>query len=163
MKRLICIGMAVLIFTPAYSQDNGAETSDWDISGWSFHNYCTGEWVRPFPGETIKMVMRVAPGQNSFHRIAFANGHVSGYGVMTGDAYSLTLSMSGVINGAPIINVTDGNGVVKFRAHTFITSMADPTVGVSSRDTNIQVVLKDGVPEVVHLDTNVTGDCSASN
>jgi hypothetical protein len=161
MRKLTIAAIALLISLPALSQDRGAEVSEWNVEFFSFTNFCTGENVRPFPGETIRLVLRESASPGSFHGIALASGHVNGYGVLSGDAYSLTLSMSGFLNSPSLINVENGNGVVKFRAHTFITSMTDPSVGVSSRDTNIQVVIKNGVPEVVHLDTNVTGDCTA--
>lgn len=161
MKKLTIAAIALLISAPAMSQDHGAEVMDWDIGFFSFTNFCTGENVRPFPGETIRLVLRQSASAGSFHGIAFASGHVNGYGVLSGDAYSLTLSMSGFLNSPSLINIEDGNGVVKFRAHTYIASMTDPSVGVSSRDTNIQVVIRDGVPEVVHLDGNATGDCTA--
>lgn len=161
MKKLTVAALALLTSSPMLAQQQGAETTAWDVGFFSFTNYCTGENVRPFPGETIRLVIRrtVAPG--SFHGIAFASGHVNGYGVLSGDAYALTLSMSGFLNAPSLITLEDGYGVIKFRAHTFITSMTNPTAGVSSRDSNIQVVIKDGVPEVVHLDTNATGDCTA--
>jgi len=162
MKNLIFAAIALLISAPTMSQDRGAESTEWDVAFFSFKNYCTGENVRPFPGETIRLVLRETANPGSFHGIAFANGHVNGYGVLSGSAYSLTLSMSGYLNSPSLINIEDGTGVVKFRAHTFITSMTDPSAGVSSRDTNIQVVIKDGVPEVVHLDGNALGDCTAA-
>jgi hypothetical protein len=162
MKKLTIATIVLFFSAPTMSQDQAAEVSQWDMSSWSFENFCTGEYVRPFPGETIQLVIRQSPSPGSFHGIAFASGHVSGYGVMSGDAYSLTLSMSGFLNSPSLINIHDGNGIVKFRAHTFITSMSDPSTGVSSRDTSIQVVIKDGVPEVVHLDTNVQGYCTAA-
>lgn len=161
MKYLTFAAIAFLISAPTMAQDRGAEVTEWDVAFFSFENFCTGENVRPFPGETIRLVLRETATPGSFHGIAFASGHVNGYGVLSGDAYSLTLSMSGFLNSPSLINIENGNGVLKFRAHTFITSMTDPTAGVSSRDTNIQVVIKDGVPEVVHLNGNAVGDCTA--
>lgn len=161
MKYLTFAAIAFLISAPTMAQDRGAEVTEWDVAFFSFENFCTGENVRPFPGETIRLVRRETATPGSFHGIAFASGHVNGYGVLSGDAYSLTLSMSGFLNSPSLINIENGNGVLKFRAHTFITSMTDPTAGVSSRDTNIQVVIKDGVPEVVHLNGNAVGDCTA--
>ena len=114
MKKLIIALIAVLMSTSAMSQNQGAEVSDWDVGNFSFTNLCTGENVRPFPGETIRLVMRETASARSFHGIAFASGHVNGYGVL------------------------------------------------SRRDTNIQVVIRDGVPEVVHLGGNAQGDCTAA-
>ena len=161
MKKLIGTAIVLLLSTSAMAQNQGAEVSDWEVGFFSFTNFCTGENVRPYPGETIRLVRRETASPGSFHGIAFASGHVNGYGVLSGQAYALTLSMNSILNSPALINVENGNGVVKFRVHVFITSMTDPTAGVSSRDTNVQVVIRNGIPEVVHLDGNAEGNCTA--
>ena len=161
MKKIWIATIALLLTTASFSQGKGATTMQWDISFFSFTNYCTGENVRPLPGETIQAVLRLDETGSILHFINSANGHVEGWGVQTLGAYSMTVSMNVIPNIARRANVVNGNGAVQFSGRTQITSLDYPSSGVSRERFHVQVVLQDGVAKVVHLEP-MNGVCAGN-
>ena len=160
MKKLAILATSLLLSHTAFAQGNSANSFDWDISFFSFENHCTGEWVRPNPGETIRAVLRLDATGNILHFINSANGRVSGHGVQTQSQYSLTVGMSYVPNVARRANIVEGNGAAEFSGFTQIVSETYPGSGVSRTHFRVKIVLRDGVGEVVHLEP-FAGECSA--
>ena len=156
MKKIAIAATAMLMSTSALAQGNGADSFAWDISFFSFQNHCTGESVRPNPGETIRAVLRLDATGNILHFINSANGQVTGYGIQSQSQYSLTVGMSFVPNVARRANIVDGNGAAEFSGFTQIVSSDYPGSGVSRTHFRVKVVLRDGVGEVVHLEPFAT-------
>jgi hypothetical protein len=159
MRKIAIVATSLLLSTSALAQGNGADSFAWDISFFSFQNHCTGEFVRPNPGETIRAVLRLDATGNILHFINSANGQVSGYGVQSQSRYSLTVGMSFVPNVARRANIVDGNGAAEFSGFTQIVSNDHPGSGISRTHFRVKVVLRDGVGEVVHLEP-FTAECA---
>ena len=160
MKKTLTLAAVLLMSPMAHSQSEPAGVIHWDVWFYSFKNYCTGEYVRPFPGQTIVAVLRLDEGDNSIHFINRANGHVDGWGVQSLDSYRMTIQQSFVPNQPVIGNVVDGNGTITFNHRVTISSADNPSAGVSHSNQTVHVVIREGIGEVVHFEP-FGGECGA--
>lgn len=132
-------------------------TYEWEVSGWGFLNYCTGFGVRPWPGETIRAVVKLDPTDGQVHLVNQAAGSVAGYGVSGGE-YRVTLMMNPlalapeyVVWNSAQLNTDDPDhytGTVTARGRTNIVGEGQ----VSMADFFLKFNLKDGVATLVRSD-----------
>ena len=153
MKKIWITSIALLLTTSSFSQNEPVTTFKWDISFFGFFNDCAGEGVRPLPGETIQAKLRLDATSNSVHFINHANGRVRGRGVLTGDAYSITISMAFFPGDATQGNIVDGYGAVNFYSFIQLTNLDNPSTDISRAGLNVRIVLQDGVVNIVHLES----------
>ena len=135
--RLVSV---VLLIVASSVCASPATTLKWDVSGYSFYNACTDEWVRPELGETLQAVIRYTEEHNGVHLVNRMAGHVSAYGVSTGDSYG----MSALMTPLPFfqnVQLQDGNGAVQTFIRWEIVKPADP-VGVSIGQQVLRIVFR---------------------
>lgn len=152
MKTFPVVLLTLFLSVPAWSAP--PLTYEWDVSDWGFLNYCTGVGVRPWPGETVRAVVKLDPADGQIHLVNQAAGSVAGYGVGGGE-YRVTLMMNPlaltpqyvVWNNAQL-NTDDPahyTGTVTARGRTNIVGEGQ----VSMADFFLKFNLKDGVATLV--------------
>jgi hypothetical protein len=139
LKKLI-VALGVLVFASA-ANANPATTLMLDVSDFSFYDACTDESVRPNLGETLQAIIRFSEDNDGLHLVNRMAGHVTAYGVSSGDDYMISALFTPLQNVFQNAQLQDGNGVVQTFTRWEIVKPADP-VGVSISQQILRIVFR---------------------